>query len=573
MNIFTIVTGFLVLIGSLGIFLYGMKLMSEGLQKIAGNKMRFILSKMTSKPANGVLTGALITTTIQSSSATTVMVVSFVNAGLLSLAGAISVIMGANIGTTVTAWIISLLGFKFSISAIAIPLFGLAMFLFFSKKSKYKSIGEFIIGFCFLFLGLEYLKNSVPDITQFPQILESIASLSSYGYLSIILFVIIGSILTVVVQSSSAMMAVTLVMCSQGWVSFEIAAAMVLGENIGTTVTANLAAIMANSTAKKAARAHFLFNVLGVIWMLIVFRFFLQGIDSVMIAIGNNSPFSNPEAIPVALSLFHSSFNILNTLLLVWFIPVFIKIVNKMVKTKEEEEEFRLQHIPTRFVSISELDLESAKKELETFANRLERMYGFLPDLVNPKTDEKHFAKVFERTAKYEEITDRMEIEIATFLTKISESELSNESSLKISYMLRVVDNLESIGDAIYQLAIFYKSKREQGIVYGTENDENLEKMYVLVGSALNAMCKNLSSDYEKINIVDATILEAEINLFRDKLREQHLEAIKQNKYSYATGISYSGVYALYEKLGDFIINVSEALEKTKENYISKHLN
>ena len=322
-----VVVNLLITLGSLGIFLYGMKLMSEALQKIAGDKMRNILSRMTSKPLNGILTGALVTTVIQSSSATTVMVVSFVNAGLLSLAGSIAVIMGANIGTTATAWIISLLGLKFSMAELAIPIVAFAIPFIFSKHSKRKSIGEFIIGFSLLFLGIEFMKDSIPDINNHPEILQFIAQYSDMGYGSVLLFVLIGTILTLIVQSSSATMAITLLMCSQGWIGFEVGAAMVLGENIGTTITANIAATVANNTAKRAALSHLVFNVIGVIWMLIVFNPFLNLVAYITESAEGVSPFVSAAAIPVALSLFHSMFNIINTSVLAWFIPLIIKIV------------------------------------------------------------------------------------------------------------------------------------------------------------------------------------------------------------------------------------------------------
>ena len=450
------------LIGALGLFLYGMKVMSDALQKLAGDKMRGILSKMTSNRLSGVITGVGITTLIQSSSATTVMVVSFVNAGLLKLSGAIAVIMGANIGTTVTAWIISLLGFEFSTTLIVFPLIAVATPLLFIKKRK--SLGEFFVGFALLFMGLEALKNGVPDFTQpeYAEVLNFIGSLSNYGYLSILLFVLIGTILTVIVQSSSAMMAVTLVMCSQGLIGFEVAAALVLGENIGTTITANMAALMANATAKRAARAHLVFNLIGVCWILILFKPFLFFISKFMLATKGIDPMQSAAAIPVALSCFHSFFNLLNTSVLVWFIPSIEKLVNKMVPANDEEE-FRLKFIPTGLMSASELSIEPAKKEIEAFSKRVVRMYEFIPDLFVEK-DDKKFDYLMQRTKKYEEITDRMEVEIANYLTKVSENELSLGASQEISSMLRIVDNLESIGDSCYQLSLAIESKKKQNI-------------------------------------------------------------------------------------------------------------
>ncbi|HRW63317.1 MAG TPA: Na/Pi symporter, partial [Bacteroidales bacterium] len=355
---------FLTLVGSLGLFLYGMKLMSEALQKIAGDNMRNILAKMTSNPVKGVFTGLLITVVIQSSSATTVMMVSFVNAGLLSLTESIGVIMGANIGTTVTAWLISILGFKVDISIISLPLIGIGFPLLFSRTGKKKSWGEFIIGFAMLFLGLDFLKNSVPDIKSHPDILEFLRDYTSSGFGSHLLFLTIGTVLTIIIQSSSATMALTLVMCNNGWISFDIAAAMVLGENIGTAVTANIAAAVANVSAKRAARAHLIFNIMGVIWVSLIFNFFLSSINWFILKIGGVSPYDSPLAIPIALSIFHSSFNIANTLIFIWFTKFIIAIVTKLVPQREEAEEFRLKYINTGLLSTAELSIHQAKKEI-----------------------------------------------------------------------------------------------------------------------------------------------------------------------------------------------------------------
>lgn len=550
-------------VGALGLFLFGMKLMSDSLQKLAGDKMRAVLSKMTSNRFSGVLTGAGITTLIQSSSATTVMVVSFVNAGLLKLSGAIAVIMGANIGTTVTAWIISLLGFEFNINMLVYPAIAVAApFLFIEKR---KSVGEFLIGFALLFMGLEALKGGVPDFTlpQYSGVLEFIASMSGYGYLSILLFVLIGTILTVVVQSSSAMMAITLVMCAKGLIGFEVAAALVLGENIGTTITANMAAMMANATAKRAARAHLMFNVIGVVWMLILFYPFLYLISWIVEPDSGNGIHLSALSIPVALSLFHSIFNITNTSILVWFIPSIERIVSKIVPINEEED-FRLKFIPTGFMAASELNIEPAKKEIESFSKRVLRMYNFIPELFEEK-DEKKFEQLMSRTRKYEEITDRMELEIANYLARVSENELSVNASYEISAMLRIVDNLESIGDSCYQLSIAIDGKKKQNISFTDEMTENLRTMFAFVREAVEVMNSNLSESYINVNGSKAKELESKINNYRDKLRTEHTEAIKNNDYSYQTGICYSNLYAQCEKLADFAINVTEAMLKVQK--------
>lgn len=556
-----VVVNLLITLGSLGIFLYGMKLMSEALQKIAGDKMRNILSRMTSKPLNGILTGALVTTVIQSSSATTVMVVSFVNAGLLSLAGSIAVIMGANIGTTATAWIISLLGLKFSMAELAIPIVAFAIPFIFSKHSKRKSIGEFIIGFSLLFLGIEFMKDSIPDINNHPEILQFIAQYSDMGYGSVLLFVLIGTILTLIVQSSSATMAITLLMCSQGWISFEVGAAMVLGENIGTTITANIAATVANNTAKRAALSHLVFNVIGVIWMLIVFYPFLNLVAYITESAEGVSPFVSAAAIPVALSLFHSMFNIINTSVLAWFIPLIIKIVTSVIKVNpEENENFRLRYIPSSIVNTGELDIQTAKKEIEVFSERIIRMFGFLKDL-DKTTKSEEYEKLMGRIAKYEDITDNMEVEIAKFLTKISEGELSLKGSQRVSAMLKIIDNMESIADSIYQISIHKNNIRENKIVLDKSLTSNLDTMYNMVNKALEAMNNNICDEYDKVDLETSVKIEKEINQYRDQLRASHLEAIKAGSYNYQTGMAYSGIYALYEKTADFIINVSEAIK------------
>ena len=551
------------IVGALGLFLFGMKSMSDGLQKLAGDKMRTILSKMTSNRFSGVLTGLGVTTLIQSSSATTVMVVSFVNAGLLTLTGAIAVIMGANIGTTVTAWIISLFGFKFSISMIIFPVIAIATPFMFIKGKE--ALGEFLIGFALLFMGLEALQAGVPDFKQpeYAPVLEFIASMSDYGYLSYLLFVLIGTILTVVIQSSSAMMAVTLVMCAQGLIGFEVAAALVLGENIGTTITANISALMANSTAKRAALAHLVFNVIGVTWILILFKPFLYLISQLVLSIEGINPMLDAAAVPVALSCFHSFFNVTNTLLLVWFIPAIEKIVNKLIPSNEEEE-FRLKFIPSGFMSAGELSIEPAKKEIEAFSKRVVRMYDFIPELFE-LNDDKKFEQLMSRTHKYEEITDRMEVEIANYLTKVSENGMSLGASQEISAMLRIVDNLESIGDSCYQLSLTIDSKRKQNIAYSQEMNEKLQKMFSLVKEAVLEMNNNLSANYHNVSIDRAKELENRINEYRDQLRTEHTEAVKQNQYPYQTGISYSTLYAQCEKLADFAINVTEAIDKIKK--------
>lgn len=570
MNILEVLFIIINFAGALAVFLFGMKLMSEGLQKFAGNKMRSVMGRVTSSPVRGILTGAAVTTAIQSSSATTVMVVSFVNAGLLSLAGAIAVIMGANIGTTVTAWIITFFGLGESSSTFSLPMLlgALSLIFIFAKKDRLKSIGEFIIGLALLLVGMGLLQQAMPNLEDYPNFLHALARMSDFGFWSIILFVAIGALLTCVVQASAAMMAITLVMCYNGWIGLDAAVALVMGQNIGTTITANLAAMVANTNGKRAARAHLVFNVIGVIITLIVFRPVLNLIANLTTGIMGSNPYTlvgdegyNPEAIPLALSLFHTFFNVVNTLILAWFIPLIIKIVNWMVKSspEEEEEQFKLRYIGGYWMNTAELNMQAAQKEIEDFSRRVLRMYTFLPGLRTAKDDEE-FNHIVERIEKYEEITDRMEMEIAKYLTRISESDLSQQGSQRISAMLRIVDNLESIGDTIYQIAATRRNKRETAVHFDQHLNDNLDHMTQLVQQSLDVMNTNLCGDYDQVDLDSANVAETAINQYRDQLRIEHLESLKNGAYDFAIGNAYSILYALYEKLGDYVINVSEAL-------------
>lgn len=558
---------FLTLVGSLGLFLFGMKMLSESLQKVAGDRMRTILAAMTSNRFKGILTGLIVTTVVQSSSATTVMLVSFVNAGLISLTQSVGVIMGANIGTTFTAWMISLLGFKFSISAISLPLIGIGFPLVFSKNHSRKSWGELLVGFALLFLGLDFLKNSVPNISESPEILAFLSNYTEGGVFSLLLFVAIGTILTVVIQSSSATMALTLVMCNSGWISFELAAAMVLGENIGTTITANIAAAVANVSAKRTARAHLIFNMFGVVWMLFIFKFFLNNIANFVMDMGGPDPFDpvNHESVPVALSIFHSAFNVINTFLLVFFTPYIVKLVTKLVPSRKgEEEEFRLQHINIGLLSTAELSLIQAKKEIITYAKRTYKMYGFFKDLF-VETNEKKFKEIFERIEKYEEISDRVEVEIATYLTKISIHDLSDESSKRLQAMFNIINDIESVSDSNYNLAKTMRRKRKANIWFNQEVRDNLNYMFQLVDEAYMVMLENLEGSYGSINLGPAYEAEEKINQFRNKLRKQHLKNVEEEKYKYQAGVIYNDLFSEAEKLADYIINVSEDIAEINQ--------
>ena len=674
---------FLKLIGSLGLFLYGMKIMSEGLQKVAGDRLRSILTAMTTNRVTGVLTGVLITALIQSSSATTVMVVSFVNAGLLTLAESISVIMGANIGTTVTAWIISIFGFKVDMAAFALPLLAIALPLIFSGKSNRKSIGEFIFGFSFLFMGLSYLKANAPDLNANPEMLafvqnytdmgffsillflfigtiltmivqasaatmaitlimcangwislelgaalvlgenigttitanlaalplifsgksnrksigefifgfsflfmglsylkanapdlnanpEMLAFVQNYtdmGFFSILLFLFIGTILTMIVQASAATMAITLIMCANGWISLELGAALVLGENIGTTITANLAALTANTQAKRAALAHFVFNVFGVIWVLIIFHPFMELVNWVVDTFFQSN---NPEvAISYKLSAFHSIFNICNVCILIWGVKLIERTVCALIHPKEEDEEPRLRFITGGMLSTAELSILQARKEIHLFAERTHRMFGMVQDLMHTEKDD-DFNKLFSRVEKYENISDNMELEIANYLNQVSEGRLSSESKLQIRAMLREVTEIESIGDSCYNLARTINRKRQTNQDFTEKQYEHIHFMMKLTDDALAQMIVVVEKpEHQSIDINKSFNIENEINNYRNQLKNQNILDVNNKEYDYQMGVYYMDIIAECEKLGDYVVNVVEASSDVKEKKAS----
>ena len=558
---------FLKLIGSLGLFLYGMKIMSEGLQKVAGDRLRSILTAMTTNRVTGVLTGVLITALIQSSSATTVMVVSFVNAGLLTLAESISVIMGANIGTTVTAWIISIFGFKVDMAAFALPLLAIALPLIFSGKSNRKSVGEFIFGFSFLFMGLFNLKANAPDLNANPEMLAFVQSYTDMGFFSILLFLFIGTILTMIVQASAATMAITLIMCANGWISLELGAALVLGENIGTTITANLAALTANTQAKRAALAHFVFNVFGVIWVLIIFHPFMQMVNWVVDTFFQSS---DPEvAISYKLSAFHSIFNICNVCILIWGVKLIERTVCALIHPKEEDEEPRLRFITGGMLSTAELSILQARKEIHLFAERTHRMFGMVQDLLHTEKDD-DFNKVFSRIEKYENISDNMELEIANYLNQVSEGRLSSESKLQIRAMLREVTEIESIGDSCYNLARTINRKRQTNQDFTEKQYEHIHFMMKLTDDALAQMIVVVEKpEHQSIDINKSFNIENEINNYRNQLKNQNILDVNNKEYDYQMGVYYMDIIAECEKLGDYVVNVVEASSDVKEKRAS----
>jgi len=552
---------FLKLIGSLGLFLYGMKIMSEGLQKVAGDRLRSILTAMTTNRVTGVLTGVLITALIQSSSATTVMVVSFVNAGLLTLAESISVIMGANI------WIISIFGFKVDMAAFALPLLAIALPLIFSGKSNRKSVGEFIFGFSFLFMGLSYLKANAPDLNANPEMLAFVQNYTDMGFFSILLFLFIGTILTMIVQASAATMAITLIMCANGWISLELGAALVLGENIGTTITANLAALTANTQAKRAALAHFVFNVFGVIWVLIIFHPFMQLVNWVVDTFFQTS---NPEvAISYKLSAFHSIFNICNVCILIWGVKLIERTVCALIHPKEEDEEPRLRFITGGMLSTAELSILQARKEIHLFAERTHRMFGMVQDLLHTEKDD-DFNKLFSRIEKYENISDNMELEIANYLNQVSEGRLSSESKLQIRAMLREVTEIESIGDSCYNLARTINRKRQTNQDFTEKQYEHIHFMMKLTNDALAQMIVVVEKpEHQSIDINKSFNIENEINNYRNQLKNQNILDVNNKEYDYQMGVYYMDIIAECEKLGDYIVNVVEASSDVKEKKAS----
>ena len=551
------------LIGALGFFIFGMKVMSDGIQKVAGSKMRSILSKMTSNRFLGITTGFLITALLQSSSATTVMIVSFVNAGLLSLVESIGVIMGANIGTTITAWLISILGFKVKISSIALPIIAIGFPMMFASKANIRSWAEVFIGFALLFMGLDELKNSVPNLKQNPEFLSFLANYADMGYLSTIIFIGVGTILTLVVQSSSAAMALTLVMCYEGYIPFELAAAMVLGENIGTTITANLAAMVGNVHAKRSARAHFIFNIFGVIWMIIAFPFFIKMIDDYMSLNMQLSPLNvvgESVAIPIGLSIFHTTFNIINVLLMVGFVPLISRIVIKMQPSKGElDEEFHLEHIGTGLMSTTELSIVEANKEVIKFGERVQKLFSFMPALLE-ETNSKKIQDKLSRIKKYEDITDRMEVEIADYLAKASQGELSDSASIKVRSMISIINDMERIGDICYQMSIEISRKKEQNVNFLPEMKIQLDDMIGAVNDTLNIMQKNLKTNYSQVTIDKADRLEITVNTMRNKIRKDYLQRVEKGEVKIQAGMIYINLIHSLEKIGDHVFNITEAI-------------
>ncbi len=565
------------LFGALGMFLYGMNIMSSGLQKAAGEKLRGFLTAMTSNPFKGVMTGLGITSIIQSSSATTVMVVSFVNAGLLTLTQAIGVIMGANIGTTVTAWMVSWLGFKADISILAIPLMIFGFLFSNSKKDRRKNIGELIVGFCLLFLGLSFMKESVPDLRQTPEVLEFVTTWSAYGFSSVLLFLAFGTVLTLILQSSSATMAITLIMLSMGWIPFPMACAMVLGENIGTTITANIAAAIGNTQAKRAAMSHTIFNVFGVIWALILFKPFLALVGTVtenLFGLPNpaaeefvvtESTTAEGTAALYGLSMLHTLFNLTNTLILVWFTPLIAKLVSIIIPAPENQEKeiFRLKYISAGPLATPELSVEQAFEEIIHFAEISKNGAEYSKQAIN-ETDSNKFNTLKEKLVKYEEISDRIEFEIATFLNAVSAEEISESTSVKIKAMYKIIGELESLGDSGESISRILSRKNIHKKNFDAESIKNLNTMADAVINAYDAMIYNLTLAHkgELAEISNAYNAEERLNNLRNDFRDAMIEDLENNRNNYQANIYYIDIINAYEQMGDFMINISQDLEK-----------
>lgn len=592
---------FLGLLGAVGLFLYGMKVMSEGLQKAAGDRLRNILSAMTRNRFTGTVTGFLITALIQSSSASTVMVVSFVNAGLMTLAQSMAVIMGANVGTTFTAWVIALFGFSVNISSFTLPLIGIAIPLLFSSKSRTKSMGEFLVGFSFLFMGLDLISKYVPDLQTNPEMFAFLQRYTSMGFGSVLIFLFSGLIVTMVIQSSAATFAITLIMCSKGWIGFDLSCAIVLGSNIGTTITPILASMSGNVAAKRTAMGHLLFNVLGTVWAVALFYPFVHLTTWLTESMGFGDPttltgyvkhieMTQPDlynhlfdnslpaghevmcniavmqtSVSYGLSLFHTVFNLVNLAIMIWLTNVYVKIVMALIPGKKgDDEEFQLKFITGGLLNASELNLTQAEKEMVVYAERVQRMIGMAQNLIHAKEGSTDFTHQYSRIEKYEEISDRMEIEIANYLNRVSEGRLSNEGKHRIAAMLTIVSEIESIADSCYSISKTLIRKRDSAVTFNDEIYANIDSMFIEVESAMNNMLYLLSNmEHEReADIIVSYNQEREINNLRNQLRSANIENINSHHYEYQAGIYFMDIIADLEKTGDYIINVVDTIKE-----------
>ncbi len=568
MDFMAIIFGILQILGALAFFIYGMKLMSDGIQRAAGSQLRNILRNMTRNRVLGVFTGFLTTSLVQSSSATTVMTVSFVNAGLLTLTESAGVMMGANIGTTITGWLIATLqtlfatdiSLKLSLSALSLPLFVFGLPMILSNKDKLKHWGQFIIGFAILFMGLSFLKESVPDLEGNADQMTFIKTLASYGFFSRVLFVFVGALVTIIVQSSSAAMAMTIAFCLNGWLPFEVAAAMILGENIGTTITAEIASLVGNTNAKRSARIHSLFNIVGVTWMIILMPVILPLLANfVETVMGQGNPYDDPTAMGFGLSAFHTMFNLLNVLLLIGFVNLLVKIAIKTVPgIAEDDDDTRLKYIGTAALT-PELAIAGVQKETSHFAEVTSRMSGFMRDLIN-ETDTKKQKKLFKKIKKYEKITDDMETEITDYVTKLSNKEITTPTSVLLRSVLNICNDLERIGDEYLQMSKTVQQKIENKAYFTPDQRSNLNEMIEIVDEAFDVMRKNLDDDYKNINKTSALEIEKKINKKRKALQSHNLNRIGDEDYQTKSAFYYKDLFVGLENVGNHIINISEAI-------------
>ena len=593
---------FLGLLGAVGLFLYGMKVMSEGLQKAAGDRLRNILSVMTRNRFTGLITGCAITALIQSSSASTVMVVSFVNAGLMTLAQSMAVIFGANVGTTFTAWVIALFGFKVDVSVAVLPMICVAVILLFSNKSKAKSMGEFLIGFAFLFMGLNMISSYVPDLQSNPEMFAVLRNYASMGIGSVLLFLLVGMIVTAVIQSSVATFAIVLIMCTKGWITFDLACAVVLGSNIGTTVTPLLASMSGNVAAKRTAMGHLLFNLLGTVWCICIFLPFAdfnawlteeigQGDPNALYGFVSHIEQTQPDiynhlfdnslpaghdvikkigamqmSVSFGLSVFHTTFNIVNVCIMIWFTNVYVKLVEWLIPSRQRDDEFTLKFISGGLLNASELNIAQAEKEISVFGDRVYRMVDMAQKLIHTKENSEEFNTLYSRLEKYEDISDRMELEIARYLNRCAEGRLSNEGKVRIAAMLGIISEIESIADCCLGIGKILNRKIESHAEFNEEIYSNIDTMYRYIHEAMQLMLAELK-DLE--NVADRPLIasynkEREINNMRNSLRSQNIQNINEGVYQYQAGIYYMDIVSDLERTGDYIINVVDTI---KDNF------
>lgn len=580
---------FISLLGAVCLFLYGMKVMSEGLQKVAGDRLRNILGIMTKNRVMGVITGVVITALIQSSSASTVMVVSFVNAGLMSLAQSMAVIFGANVGTTLTTWIISAFSFEVNISSYSILLLAIGVPMLFMKKSVHKSFGEFLIGFVFLFMGLDLISQYVPNLKDNPELLQSLSSYTSLGYGSVLIFFVVGVIVTMVVQSSAATFAITLVMCSQGWISFTLGCAIILGGNIGTTITPVLASLSGNLAAKRTAMGHVLFNVLGSVIVLFIFNPFVNlvgdisqwcnglnplDVDAAQEARMADSTLLDPAggltsraqaSVAFGLAMFPTVFNAFNLMIMIWFTKVYVKIVCWVMpaKHKDDEEDFSLKFINRGLLTASELNIAQAQKEIEVYGKRVARMIGMAEEIIHLNSDNPRYSEVFSRIEKYEDISDKMEIEIGNYLNKVAEGRLSPEGKMRVAGMLRVICEIESIADCCFNVAKTTKRKLQNNVKFPAVIEEEVDRMFSLVDKAIANMLEILKEmeSPDDSRIITSYNIEREINNYRNQLRDTNIANINNKMYDFRDGIFFMDLIGEGEKIGDLVLNVVEGVK------------